>query len=467
MIARTVKLQLIIFSILTLIAALLIVFVYARVPMLLGYQQMSVSVDLPKTGGLYPNANVTYRGYTIGKVKNIDLIPDGVRARMSIDSRHAPPANSRAEVHSVSAIGEQYLDFVPGDGPDQPMRDGAMIPMSRGSVPVPVADVLQNSQNLLTSLKQKDLTTVLDEGSNAFHDLGPDLGRVIDHTDSLVALADKNYDATHQLIDQAPRFLDSQTASSPAIRSWTKDLASFSDQLRDSDESFRDVLRNVPSAARNVGDFVDDLNSSAPTLLSSGNVLAKLAKAYHAPIEQVLVLYPMWVAADEMVVPPDQPGVLRFNLQTSTNRPGCHIGWVPPGQPGGIREANQLTDEPLPSDTYCKLPQGDPTLARSARYLQCFEPGSPPGRRAATIYQCRGKGYTTDQPRRVNVPGGSTAPIGGAPLSPPTGAKAKGKEDLSMMAVDDPMAAFGGTGEPAPKPQDMTWQSLMTNGIPK
>jgi len=462
MIGRTVKVQLVIFSLLTITALLLIFFRYSHLPAALGINQIHVSAELPETGGLYPNANVTYRGYPIGKVEQISQTPGGVKIDMAIDRRLAPPQNSHVEVHSVSAIGEQFLDFVPDAAPSTPMHDGIVVPRGRAGTPIPTAKLLDDTDALLASIPLGDLNTVLDEGAAATRDVGPDLSKLIDRSLSLARKADANYQPTHDLIQQSPRFLDSQLASADAIHSWTSDLAKFTDELRRSDSSLERVLKDVPPAATEADDFLDEFNSAAPPLLMSADVLARLAKAYHAPIEQLLVVYPMVVAKDQLLVPKNQPGAMRMNFATMANQPACNIGWIPPGQPGGPREANELWDTTLPTDTYCRLPQTDPSLARSARFLQCFEPGSPPGRRAATIYQCAGSGYQTDQPRRLTVPT-TPAPLSGVPLAPPNQPN-DDKRDYSALAPDDPLAAVGATGTPGANPGERSWKQLMLTG---
>ena len=55
---------------------------------------------LPRSGGLYATANVTYRGTTIGKVTAVEPTENGARATMSIDNRYKIP---------VDAIGERAL----------------------------------------------------------------------------------------------------------------------------------------------------------------------------------------------------------------------------------------------------------------------------------------------------------------------------------------------------------------------
>ena len=49
---------------------------------------------------------------TIGKVTAVEPTEKGAEATMSIDSKFKIPLDSVANVHSVSAVGEQYLDLV-------------------------------------------------------------------------------------------------------------------------------------------------------------------------------------------------------------------------------------------------------------------------------------------------------------------------------------------------------------------
>jgi phospholipid/cholesterol/gamma-HCH transport system substrate-binding protein len=102
--------QLILFTVLTVIALIVLGWYYLRIPSLAGVGQYTLKADLPASGGLYPTSNVTYRGITIGKVTDVEPTDTGVLATMSIDSRYKIPINASANVHSVSAVGEQYQD---------------------------------------------------------------------------------------------------------------------------------------------------------------------------------------------------------------------------------------------------------------------------------------------------------------------------------------------------------------------
>ena len=127
MVTRFIKIQLVLFTILTIIALVALGWYYLRLPSVAGIGQYDLHADLPRSGGLYATANVTYRGTQIGKVIAVEPTETGARATMRIDNRYRIPIDASANVHSASAIGEQYLDLVSTGNPGQYFSDGQTI----------------------------------------------------------------------------------------------------------------------------------------------------------------------------------------------------------------------------------------------------------------------------------------------------------------------------------------------------
>src|SRR5580704_1159207 len=82
----------------------------------IGSQPFTVTVDLPRGGGLYSDGFVTYRGVDVGRISRMSLSPGGAVATLAIDPGTAIPASAIAHVHELSVAGEQYLDLVPSSG---------------------------------------------------------------------------------------------------------------------------------------------------------------------------------------------------------------------------------------------------------------------------------------------------------------------------------------------------------------
>src|ERR1700756_2035031 len=113
MLTRFVRIQLTIFTIASIVGIVAMVFVYMQVPTLLGLGRVTVKLELPAAGGLYRFGNVTYRGVNVGKVTSVALTENGAEATLSLDTSPKIPANLKADVRSVSAVGEQYVDLRP------------------------------------------------------------------------------------------------------------------------------------------------------------------------------------------------------------------------------------------------------------------------------------------------------------------------------------------------------------------
>ena len=444
MISRFVRIQLVVFTILSLAAGAIIFFQYARVPDLMGVGKIAVTARFSEGAGIYPFANVTYRGVQVGKVTDVRLAPGGADVVMQIDRSADVPKDVDANILSVSAIGEQYVDLVPRPGARDAMTDGTQVPLDHTHIPRQIAQVLDDVNGLLASVPTDSLGVVLNEAQQAFQGLEPDLQKLLGSTNTLVQQANDNYGPTSKLLTDVEPVLDSQLSTSPAIRSWTKDLAAFTGQLKQSDGDVRSLLQSVPGAAGQMQGFFQDLSASAPTLLSSTGVLTDLAAAYHKPLEEVLVVYPMIAAIDILTASPDRGGQFRLAFKTIANYPGgCSDGWPTADQPLGARGPEDMTDEAFPQGAYCKIPQSDPRVTRGARNLQCFEPGSPPGRRAATIDQCRTNGYSTTFPQKT-------------PLTIQNPVADSGNDVLGLLS---------GSGTPPPSPKELTWQNLVLGAI--
>ena len=67
-------------TILTVIALSALGWYYLRLPAMVGLGQYTLYAELPRSGGLYATANVTYRGITIGKVTAVEPTETGARA---------------------------------------------------------------------------------------------------------------------------------------------------------------------------------------------------------------------------------------------------------------------------------------------------------------------------------------------------------------------------------------------------
>ncbi|QCB50005.1 MCE family protein [Rhodococcus sp. PAMC28707] len=433
MLTRFVRIQLIIFSILTVIGLVVMATKYIGVPALVGIGRYDATVELPTTGGLYPHANVTYRGTTVGEVKTVTLTSDGVDAHLSLDSSVSIPADVDAQVKSVSAIGEQYVDLVPRGSGGADMSDGDVIPVDRTTVPQDVGPMLDQADALVKSISDTRLQSVIDESFKAFNGSGPDLQKLIDSTRLFVQEANANSGVTKQLLEQVEPLLNGQVVSSDAIRSWTSNLATFTDQLRASDPDLRAILQKGPGAAAEANTLFQNLRPTLPILLANLVSIGEVGVIYNAGIEQILVLYPPITAALMTAAgsgPPGEGAIVDFQLEVN-DPPACTTGFLPADQ---RRDPNDMSVPDTPADLFCKVDQNDSTAVRGSRNLPCME---VPGRRAPTPEICRSDaGYVPlgnnppwgpveqGEPSYTEIPSGEssvTPAVAARPYDPQTG----------------------------------------------
>src|SRR5579875_2143151 len=168
MLTRFVRIQLTIFTIVSIIGVLVMIFSYMQVPTLLGVGRITVTLELPAEGGLYRFSNVTYRGVQVGKVTSVGLTPTGAKAVLSLGTSPKIPANLHAEVRSISAVGEQYVDLRPRTDSPPYLRDGAVIPMGETTIPQEVGTMLDQTTKLINSIPKDKLSALIDESFTGF-----------------------------------------------------------------------------------------------------------------------------------------------------------------------------------------------------------------------------------------------------------------------------------------------------------
>lgn len=391
MIDRLAKIQLSIFAVITVITLSVMAIFYLRLPATFGIGTYGVSADFVAGGGLYKNANVTYRGVAVGRVESVGLNPNGVTAHMRLNSGTAIPSNVTATVRSVSAIGEQYIDLVPPENPSSTkLRNGFRIQRQNTRIGQDVADLLRQAETLLGSLGDTRLRELLHEAFIATNGAGPELARLIESARLLVDEANANYPQVSQLIDQAGPFLQAQIRAGGDIKSLADGLALFTWQLRAADPRLRDTLADAPDAIDEANTAFSGIRPSFPALAASLANLGRVGVIYHKSIEQLLVVFPALFAAiitSAGGVPQDEGAKLDFKIDLH-DPPPCMTGFLPPPL---VRSPADESVREIPRDMYCKTAQNDPSTVRGARNYPCQE---FPGKRAPTVQLCRDpRGY--------------------------------------------------------------------------
>lgn len=472
---RFVRIQLTVFTILTIVSLTVMGLKFMQIPALVGIGRYQVEVDLATNGNLYKTANVTFLGETVGRVADIEPSSDGVRVTLSMNSDTKIPADVDANVHSRSAIGEQYIDLVPRTKTAPYLHAGSVIPADRTSVPQDIGTLLDTVNRSLAALPGDNLHSLIDESYQAFNGTGPSIGRMLDSAYGLTKDGLGNLTPMTTLITDSGPVIDATAASDASIKSWASNVASLTGQLASSDAKFRDLLVHGRGAADEATALFQQLHPTLPVLLANLVSLGQVAVTYNAALEQILVLLPAGASSLDTITYPDRNGIpadyMAFKLGINIPPP-CTVGYLPASE----RRDGSAEDHPTrpAKPLFCALPQSDPNAVRGARNYPCVD---QPGKRAPTVEMC--KSDQDYQPLGTNPwigesqpyvdnpqyhPSAYTIPgVGPSPPPAPTMSTAAYTTDGSYTGPDgrtyrqiDVAANAGAPGK------ELTWQTMMS-----
>ena len=379
---RFIKSQLLIFAVLTVLALLALSTFYLRLPSLAGLGQYPLKVELPSAGGLYKTSNVTYRGVTIGRVTNVEPTETGALASLSVSDKYKIPVDATANVRSVTAVGEQYIDLVSDGNPGQYFEAGQTI--TKSTIPVPIGPALDRAEAALAAIPAGKLPNLLDETALAVGGLGPTLQKLVDNTQSFVTALEENIGDVNDIVDNAPPIFASQVQSADAIYQWAANLNSLTAQAKEQDAALRSGLREAAPATEQLNTLFVDIQDALPETLANLAIITEMLSRYNKGVEQALVLLPQAPAAGQAVAAPF-PGEASLDLGLSINQPPpCLTGFLPAAE---WRSPADTSLKPVEDGLYCKVPQETPSnTVRGARNIPCVD---VPGKRAASPLECR------------------------------------------------------------------------------
>lgn len=386
--SRLVRVQLIVFAVIAVLAVGYGSFAYAGLQRFTGIGTYTITVELADGSGLYKNALVTYRGVDVGVVTGVDLRPDGALALLQVKSAFKIPDSARASVRSVSAAGEQFIDLVPEGAGDGDLHDGSRIVQDRSIMPVAASEVIKKVNKLLRAVPKEDLSVVVDEVSTAVNGAGDDLNLALRSSNDLIRQASAKLVETTQLIVDADPLLTAVVRSGPDLSRALNNLASFTGQLAMSDNDLRHVLDSGPGALDTVAGLFSDLSKPLPTLLADLQSVGEVMRVNVDGIRHILVVYPAIATSvksihDGFQDPSDRTsgqGELDIKLGDTQNTPACTVGY-------GMQRRNpdDLSPAPVKDAGYCDTRPSDVRVARGARNLPC---ATDPSVRTAEVSRC-------------------------------------------------------------------------------
>lgn len=241
-------------------------------------------------------------------------------------------------------------------------------------------ELLLSVDELSRSVPLEELEVTVDELGKAFEGRGPQLQRL---SDSLITISESGIRTMPQLqalIRDGATVLDTQADQSGEILSFSRDLRTVTEALRDSDSDLERLISTAPEFADETRRLVE--NSGEPLTRTVTN-LSDTMKTVDplAPSFQVLLqLLPALAAGGLSVAPGD--GTIHFGLVLEMDNPTpCTMGYEGTQQIIDEMKAQDPAFDPQEQnfppnyDAHCTVPFGSPTNVRGAERVEYAYPG--------------------------------------------------------------------------------------------
>lgn len=204
--------------------------------------------------GLVKGDKVFVHGVDVGRVKQLTITADGVRALLTLQQEIKLRDNYRIRVLSSSVLGGKYVDIDEGGFDNPLLAEGASI---RGNGPVDfIAELTEATQTIRGSLEKGGILTNL-EGTMA---------NLREITDRL----QRGEGTVGRLLTQDDLYNE--------LRKISSNIGEISERLNKGEGSLGKLLSKDDTLYRDISDTVTALKDVAQTLSKGEGTLGKLAK---------------------------------------------------------------------------------------------------------------------------------------------------------------------------------------------
>jgi phospholipid/cholesterol/gamma-HCH transport system substrate-binding protein len=311
-----------------------------------------VRLDLANGGGIYTDADVTYRGVSVGRVGAMRLTGSGIEVDLNIsDSAPHIPARIQAVVANLSAVGEQYVNLRPQISAGPYLHSGSVIPERDTQLPIPVTSLLNSVNTLATSLPLSSLRELTNELAAGFGGQGSNVANIVSGNAALIHAANATLPQTTTLIRDSQEVIDTQVAESSELDSFSHSLLLLARQLKESNASIRRLVVNGPQAAAQIADLLAETNPGLGDLIANLLTTSEVTLTRGAALDELLSALPAAVAVGSTAVTSKDA---TFGLALTFFDPvPCTAGY------GGTVYLNGLNTSPgvpLNTGAYCAKP---------------------------------------------------------------------------------------------------------------
>jgi phospholipid/cholesterol/gamma-HCH transport system substrate-binding protein len=162
--------------------------------------------------------------------------------------------------------------------------------------------VLTSVNDLVSSVPQQPLRTLVSQLGSAFSGQGPDLQVLLDSSSTLTKAASENLPQSTQLITNGQTVLATQAADSSAIESFGRGAEQLASTLAGSNGDLQRLIGNTPEAAIQVAGLLRDNDLGLGAVIANLLTTSDVTLTRQPAMKEMLSALPAAVAAGSTVI---------------------------------------------------------------------------------------------------------------------------------------------------------------------
>ena len=312
------------------IAAFIIGMSYLKGSSLFG-SSLSLKASYQNVEGLIPGNPVKIKGVKVGRINTMTLKGDSVEVGFKLDPYRQIPVDSRAEVYSISILGEMGIKLVLGKSSEM-LENGDF-----------VASAIEPGmiESITSQVTESELMENLTKLSAELHTLGENmnnslggkegekskLGSIVDNLDAttnkterLMAELTSTAESFSKLAESTNKVIDEIAKEKGALSGTVGNLQILSDSLAASSGELKSIASGTNKAVNELGQVIEKVNDpegslgkliNDPTLYNSIDKVTRQANALIENIQADPAHYRKLLDLDISVLPSARPPLQR------------------------------------------------------------------------------------------------------------------------------------------------------------
>lgn len=300
--------------------------IFAMATQVLSILQGTITINaiFPDAGGVFTDQEVTYRGLTVGRVGDMEVVEEGVKLELLVeDSYDIPAEDTEARVMFKSAVGEQFVDILPAAKGAPYFEDGDTIPIERTSIPVSTQSLLTTTDTVLKGVPPEALEGAIDSLSEGLAGQGSNLALTFESLADLSETFAARAPEVEGILRNGTTLGDSFLESSDDFKIAIRELVEVADLLEDNRFTIKELMENANLTSDELVSLIRENRGNLNKVIiqlaeindfqaDHGDDLARLFKFLPQGIERVVRTFE------------PKTGLVRFGLVNDNENHGCN-----------------------------------------------------------------------------------------------------------------------------------------------